>query len=429
MRRILELGFKYDYIYKLIAEAYHDLGDDEQARAYLRQAYELNPELSGAVRISRILGFSRSLTPSPRKQKSSSKYKYSRPDQIPSSAQVHELVREGNWDAVIEFANPYDYSPRILSKTRQILNQIADSLGDCKSSKAIEVLICLALKFNYYWDVSEAAMISLSKIGDKHTLDLLENFRAGNLPGYAHYGRFFEESISYLRARVNNQLSAAKKASTRQLLAQAETAFAEKNYGQARILLGNLLANTEQSDSIYLDATVLLARSCAGMNDVRSSVELVKPLLSKLPEKLRGTILQEVAFWLSIDLMLQQYAPFNDEDYRLALDIHLELALITKTPDDVLRNLKSMTRWLEFLGVDDVVQWIRQLIRAEVPGTSYVDKNNREQYIQSVDLSPYMRSFISSLDKQVKAKVTAKLKHLLKSAHTLETAKLLLDDQ
>ena len=126
--------------------------------------------------------------------------------------------------------------------------------------------------------------------------------------------------------------------------------------------------------------------------------------------------------------MFQQYAPINDENYQMALEIHLELALLAKTPDEVLENLRSLTRWLELLGADDVVRWIRQLIKTEAPGTWYVDKHNREQYIRSVDLSPYMKSCLSSFEKRVKADATAKLKQVLKSAHTLENARLLLDD-
>jgi tetratricopeptide (TPR) repeat protein len=212
LRRVLELGFEYDYVYKLMAEAYHDLGDDKQARAYLRRAYELNPELSGAVRVSRALGFSKSAAPSPCKAKSAGKYKYSRLEQIPSPAQAREWAQRGNWDAVIEFANPHDYSPRILPKTRETLRQIASSLEGSRGPKAIEALTSL-LNFSYYWDVSEAAMLSLSKIGDKHTLDLLETFRAGNSRGYAHWAA----CISYLRARVSNQHSPATKAAPREL--------------------------------------------------------------------------------------------------------------------------------------------------------------------------------------------------------------------
>ena len=267
-------------------------------------------------------------------------------------------------------------------------------------------------------------MTSLSKIGDERTLDLLEKFRAGNSRGRAH----LEACISYLRARVSNQHSPATKAAPLELLAQAEKAFAEENYGRTRILLENLLANIKQPDSAYLDATVLLARSCAKMNDVRTSVELIKPLLPKLPEKSRGAVSQEVASWLWSDLVFQQYAPINDENYRLALEIHLELALMAKAPDDVLKNLRSLTRWLELLGADNIVQWIRQLIRTEAPGTWYADKHNREQYIRNVDLSPYMRNCLSSVDKRVKANATAKLKQVLRSAHTLENAELLLED-
>ena len=96
LRRILELGFTDDYIYKFLAEAYHDCGDDNQARAYLRQAYELNPELIGAVRISRALGFAKPSDTSPRKAKPPTKHRYSRPEQIPSYAQVREWAVRDN---------------------------------------------------------------------------------------------------------------------------------------------------------------------------------------------------------------------------------------------------------------------------------------------------------------------------------------------
>lgn len=423
LSRILELGFKYDYIYKFMAEAYHDSGDDEQARAYLRRAYEINPELSGAVRISRALGLSKSPEPSLRKAKPRRKYKYSRPEQIPSSAQIHEWAHGSNWDAVIEFANPHDYSPRIRPKARAILHQIASSLEGCRDPNAIQALITL-LNSDYYWDVSEAAMTSLSKIGDKRTLHLLKEFTPKTARGHAHW----EMCISYLRARVRNERSSTTTAAPRKSLAQAEKAFAKENYGQARILLESLLMNMKQSDSRYLDAAVLLARSCAEMNDFGTAVELIGPLVPKLPKKSQSVVYREVTSWLWNDLLFQEYDPNNDESYRLALETHLELALMAKTPDDVLGNLRSLTRWLELLGADSIAQWIRQLIRIEAPGTWYVDRQDREQYVCSVDLSPYMKDYLSSIDKRVKAGATAKLKQALRSAHTLDDGELLLDD-
>ena len=199
-------------------------------------------------------------------------------------------------------------------------------------------------------------MTILSKIGDNSTVDLLEEFKAGSPRGQAH----LEGCISYLRARVVNQHSPATKATPRGLLAQAKEALARKDDGCARLMLESLLANTEESDSIYFDATVLLAHTCARMNDVRTSIELIKPLLPQLPEKSRSAAFPEVASWLWSDLVFQQYNPINDENYRLALEIHVELALMAATPDDVLKNLRSLTRWLEDLGADGLVQWIRQ---------------------------------------------------------------------
>lgn len=422
--RILELGFKHDYIYKMLAEAYHDLGDDEQARAYLTHAYELNPELSGAVRISRALGFTQRPQSPLSKGKSQNKYKYSRPEQIPPLAQIHEWAQNENWDTIIEFANPNDYSPRVLSKARETLRQIASSLGKCGESKSIEPLTNL-LNFSYYWDVSEAAMTSLSKIGDERTLDLLENFRAGNSRGQVH----LDACISYLRARVNNRLSATTEVSPQQVLAQAKRAFVTEDYGQARLLLENLLVKTEPSHAPDFHATILLARSCAKMNDTRTAIELIKPIFTKLPEKARHEISEDIVSWLWDYLVFQEYTPINDEDYRLALEIHLELTLTAETPDAVLTNLRKLTRWLELLGARDTVKWIRQLIRTEAPGTRYVDRNDREQYVRNFDMSQHMRSYIAALDKRIKADATAKLKQILKSLYSLESAKFLLDDR
>ena len=45
-----------DTVHKMLAEAYHELGDDERARVSLEYAYRIDPDLSGAVRITRALG-------------------------------------------------------------------------------------------------------------------------------------------------------------------------------------------------------------------------------------------------------------------------------------------------------------------------------------------------------------------------------------
>lgn len=423
LRRILELGFEYDYIYKLMAEVYHDLGQNDQARAYLNHAYRLNPNLSGAMRISRALGLIQNSQSSLIKPKSSVKYKYSRPGHIPSPSQIRSWVQHGNWDSIIEFANPHDYSPRILSKTREILRLIAISLEDCQDQKAIGALITL-LKFNYYWEVNEAALISLSKIGDENTLRMLEKFKSDNW----RLTSTLKATIPYLRTRVSNKLCPAKKSSPQELFSQAEKEFSNGNYGQARILLEFLHVNSDHLKNLFHDVSVLLARSCAKMNDTRTSVAVIKPILPKLSDKSQYDIYEELASWLWDDLILSEYDSINDENYILSLEIHHKLAMKASIPDDVLKNLRRITRLLELLGESNIVQWLRQLIRDEAPGTSYVDEHNRENYIRNVELSPLMKNFLSNFDIEVKIHAAKKLKQVLGSSYHLDNNKYLLDD-
>jgi hypothetical protein len=121
LRRILELGFRFGYIFKFLAEAHHDLGDDEKARAYLSQAWQIDPNLAGAVRIGRALGLSaprKSDVPAPVSLISP---KWTRPQQVPTESQIRQWVNDCRWDTIIEFSNPAEYSRAILPKARNVL--------------------------------------------------------------------------------------------------------------------------------------------------------------------------------------------------------------------------------------------------------------------------------------------------------------------
>lgn len=421
LNRILEIGFKYDYIYKFLAEAYHDLGDNEQARIYLKEAYRINPQLSGAVRISRALGLAQQDKTS--KKKTRAKYKYSRPEQIPSPSQIRTWAQQQDWSSILAYANPSEYSPRILPRSRETLRQIAASLGSWPSDWSRQVLTEL-LHFTYYWDVSEAAMTSLSKIGDGHTIKLLEQFTPTNSRGQANR----EACLSYLRARVRTRLPSAK-TSTETLVAQAERAFEKQDFGRARLLLENHLASVQPSQPLYNKAVILLARSCAKMNDFRTSIELLKSILPTLSNRARHEIAVEMLSWLWSDLVFSEYDSGNDDDYVLALDTQLDLALTSETPDGVLGSLRYLTRWLELLGMDETTQWIRQLIRTEAPGTWYVDKHDRENYVRDMPLSEEMRAYLAAFDNRVKSDVAPRLREVLKSQTPLRDPDLYLPGQ
>lgn len=406
-------GFEYGYIYKLLAEAYHELGDDAQARAHLEQAYKIDSQLLGAVRISRALGFLPAKKPAPSKAKTRAEYKYSQPEHIPPPSQIRKWAASGKWNDILAFADLADYSPRILSKSRSTIRQIASSLGGYTDIEAQEALT--SLLDSGYWDAREASVLSLSKIGDQHALHLLQTLTPRN----SREETCLRNAISYLQARMANELPVATGIPTTELIGCAEQAFATNDYGQARFLIENIVTTMEQRHPLYFDALVLLARACDGMTDSNEAIRLIKPVLSTLPAQCRRRVSQEMTIWLWSQLVFEPYDPANDEDYLLALNILLEHALTAITPGEVLSNLKYFTRWMEMLGEDDIAQWIRSWIRIEAPGTWYVDRPNREQYARQIELSEYMRGQLVGIHNRIKSGVPNKLSQVLQSPHAL----------
>lgn len=413
LNRILELGFNYDYIYKLLAEAYHELGNNEQARVHLEQAYKINPQLSGAIKISRNLGLLPEEKSASSKTKKRKKYRYTAPGKIPSSSQIEKWAVDGNWDNILAFADLDSYSPRILSKARNTFRHIASTLGSYNDSRAIETLKKLA--YSVYWDVRETSLLSLAKIGDRHTLKFLRNLPPDN----SRLETCRENAISHLKARLKNQLKAKTDSPPEELIKLAKQTFDRTDYGQTIFLLENIASTIKQGHPLYFDMKVLLARAYAAMNDSSAAINLIKPVLDKLPAQYRCQIDKEIADWIWNRLVFEVYDSANDEDYLLAIGIHLDNTLTSNSPDEVLKNLRDLTRWLEILGEGDMATWIRMLIKTEAPGTWYVDSHNREQYIRKVQLSSYMRSEIDAIIDRIRTSVPGKISQVLKS-QTLE---------
>jgi len=411
--RILELdpesGYT-GYTYKFLAEAYHELGDDTQARIHLERAYKIDPQLDGAVRISRALGFLPAKKTAPPKEKSRAKYKYTQLKHIPSPSQIREWAVNEKWNDLLAFADLTEYSPRILSKSRSTLCQIASSLGSCRDTQAKNALTSLLDSF--YWDVKEASIVSLSKIGDRKTLHILQNLKT-----YTRSEEYIcHNAISYLKARLEIRSSADADKTTKELIKRANQVFEKGNFGLARFLLENIATTIENNDPLYFDVIILLARACGEMGDSREAINLIKTLFATLPKKYQRQISQELTVWLWELLFSEPYDSTNDGDYLLALDILLERALSSNEPDEVLKNLRYLTRWLELLGEGEMTQWIRLLIRTEAPGTEYVDDSNREQYIRGVILSEGLRVQLVTIYSRIKTEIPNKLSQVLQSS-------------
>jgi curved DNA-binding protein CbpA len=414
LSRILELGFEYGYIHKLLAEAYHELGDDTQARTHLTRAYEIDPQLIGAVRISRALGFIPAKKPASSKEKKRAKYKYTRPEQIPSPSQIRKWAASGDWNEIFAFADLTKYSPRILPKSRSTIRQIASSLDGCSDTRSKKALECLLDSF--YWEVREASIVSLSKIGDKHTLHLLKNLPPDN----SRLEECRQQAVSYLKSRVEKQSLIETDITTTELIKRAKQAFAKRDFGQTRFLLESIVTTIEKNDPQYFDMIILLARTCAEMEDPNKAINLIKPIFAKLPIKTRYEISKELAVWLWDHLVFDPYDPVDDEDYLLALDILLKRALTSNKPDEVLENLRYLMGWLELVGENEVAQWLITLVRTEAPGTWYADSLKSGYYHRRIEASEYMKAQLTTIRDRIKTEIPNKLSQVLKSPKTFK---------
>jgi hypothetical protein len=121
--------------------------------------------------------------------------------------------------------------------------------------------------------------------------------------------------------------------------------------------------------------------------------------------------------WL--ERCLQGYAQSYDHDFQLALNIELELILSAETPDEALRPLRALTRWFEILREANSAKYIRQLIRAEAPGTWYVDKDDWVGAFRDITLSDDMRRFLVDFNARIKSEIFMNLKKVMKSQHSI----------
>lgn len=313
LSRIINIGFDLDYIHKLLAEAYHEMGDDPNAIAHLRKAYEINPELSGAVKISRTLGFLPKSDNQQKLSKERTKYTFTRPEQIPHPSQIRQWASIGNWDHIFVFGDLAKYSPRIIPSARSTIRQIAQSLGDCPDEKAREFL--LALQTTVYWDVREACKSSLERFGQKNTL----------------------------------------------------------------LVTPDLVINNDK----------------------------------------------EIESQLWSQLVFESYHPTNDEGYLRALNILSTQVRISNDPDVILGSLRRITRWLELLGMGEMTQWIRELIRREAPGTWYVDSHDRKNYIQNVQISDYLDKQVTPILITIQQTAPIRLSQVLSTSARLRKSKSL----
>jgi hypothetical protein len=251
--RIIELGCELDYIHKRLAEAHGELGDDEAARSCLRRAYQLNPDLSGAVRITRALGLPAKNISARATTGNRATATWTQPAEIPSPKQIRLWAVQGRWDSIVAYAKQGDYSRRLLPSARATLGAIAKYLGNCNHPSAEPALLGL-FHFNYYWEITQAAVTALSKIGSRDTLEALQHY-ARNRKGGDESG--VQNCISYLKAR-NGSSNALMNGDETTLLLSWRT----RNKKQAKETMG--LHGFFWNDALALTTSIPWKHACYG---------------------------------------------------------------------------------------------------------------------------------------------------------------------
>ncbi len=417
LNRVVELGPQAGYLFKFLAEAYHDLGNDDEARAYLRRAWEISPELS-AVRIAKALGATNMAKSPQHTAVPAGVARWTRASQIPTERQVLEWTNASRWDLLTEYANPTEYSQRILPKARNVLRLITISLGRCRDNQGASEALFKLLDFPLYFDLREAAAISPSKVGDKRILTLMKEFErhvnAGQTSWRPSGAPHLRNAIAYLWMHLYSPRLPIERQFYIELIERAKRRFDRGKYGIARYILEQIVSDTLQQESSYFIATVLLARCCAQMHDVETALLLTEPVLHLAEQSDRQTI-NHITNLLS--LCVGEYSPQKNNLFKCGVNLEFISVLTATAPDEILRPLRNLTRWLERLGVRGTTMMLRDLIRKEAPGTSYVDPHDRLNYVQhyekSVKLSDEMQSFLQEFDVRVKRTVQGKLKEII----------------
>jgi len=425
LNRILELGCELGYVHKFLAKAWHDLGNDDEARDHLREAFRIDPELFGAVRISRALGFTDKPSGRPQLRKSNpvlsmisvhEKGKLFRPEETPSASTIREWQRSCRWENILTYSEIHRYKSQPAA--RNTIRQIARSLGYLPDDRARQALMGIIQPTNY-WDVIRAAIISLAKIGDEKSLEFLGKYT----PRSDGDAEVHAQGLEYLKARLanpSNPSAIVGRLSSSELLKQGNQTLAKLEYGKARFLLENALSAIGKQDHHNFAVLISLARACSRMGDCEESVALILPVLADLAKEDRDQVSQELAGWLWSKLLGESYHSDNDKEYLAALNINLEFILTSTDPAKVLGSARWLTRWLDLLGDNDTAHLLRRVIREETPGTGYADKHDsiksQTQTLWSQGLSDSMEQLVSL----IRSVVPARLREVLRTPQALQ---------
>ena len=309
---------------------------------------------------------------------------------------------------------------------------IASALGRRQDTQAAQQSL-LALAHSAYWEVRRAAYASLSSIGDPSALEVLQQAQTidPNYPG-------LRVCIDYLECRLDLKRIGTDRTKQADALTQAHQALESRRFGLGRFWLERALSSESTLEtpghplvpvSDRFETTFMLAQACAEMGDTDQALRLMMPLLERSFKKAGAKVQHALADWLWSQLVFARYDQVNDDLYLLALKIHVDMALQTKDPDDLLYWIRYLTRWLEHVGAEELILWIRHQVRDAAPGYGELERGmGYARNIRGLQPSERITSTPSTLDSQIRSRLPEHLHAVFGTTLTIKGKTHLLED-
>ncbi|MCI0714005.1 MAG: DnaJ domain-containing protein [Chloroflexi bacterium] len=404
-KKILELGFELDYIYKLLAEAYYELDEIDTAKAHLQHAYEINHLLSGAKTISRALGMEKFIPddtetqadvfPPPNVRKND--YLVNHVKHIPTLDEAISWFDNEDWQTIEVYSDLNAYYPKILNKARNVLVEIARNLSRCNKDFArynlITFLNCV------YWDVREAATTSLVEIGNADTLHALQNFEPNEYWRPGRDDRNLDQCIKLLKAKLNID---SRKSSDDGIIhysledlirAKKEASYFMKtrDYVSAYKILSPFVTDHGPYDENHLDLILMFAICLSETRNAKAALELVQPLYEHLRNDHSQFILPKVLNWYRRVYLYHPYISKYDNTYLQILETYEKYFAIAQDPTEFLENVDVLALWFGFWNQSTHVKWLNYAIAYTAPGSRLA---KRKYHLHDTKISPFLQKQI-----------------------------------
>ena len=413
LRQIIAFGHEMGYLYKKLATALAETGDLKLARETLNKAKQLDPDLSGTIRLEDKLDISTSKIPRLKQKEARSAkadFIYKNESQLPTEWNIFSAAEKGDWGTIVSLLNLNNISPKIYKKARHLISQAAWYVGYSGNKNVTTELVELAGS-GFYHDVRTNSRLSLARLGDETIFSFLLGLKSMSEVTLER-----QEIISvanYLETALLYQKASTSVISAKDMADQAKQCLADGHIGKARYLLEHIEGNPNLSSESSVEALKLLATVCAKMCDYRAAANVMDRIYSSLNDSEKAEVVSGFYNWQMLTLP-NKYDSNFDSKFTRCFDIGLQNIEYASNAESFLPAVKYFNEYLPRIGLASCAYDIHWSIQKEWPDNSYFYETNRRYFKSEVSLSPQLQSEITGKVERLKLLVLTKLDSLVK---------------